>query len=523
MAASRKIAALPRRAASPVDEARAAYERGAFRRTLEILEDAREQRRDDRVAGAILRARSLLALNRPADAIAILEPLNGLRTAEERSRTAALRGAALTRTHRRAEGEALLGEANALARRGAPHIVPEIAYYRALSRWNAYATEEAEAIVEEALPAASDVVRARLLHMLGWIDVRRENYAAAARAFVDALEALDAARGDDAGVRASTLHGLAIIAAETIDVRLGRTVRSSSGRMAWTDDMRFERAAILGYLAWLSLLEGDRETAWDLRQLVLTLTVDSSRHAHALVAAATVCAIVGDHFAERRYLAIAGSLLLRGDQVELDVEQRMAMLAFSASVPAVNVAAARDVLTLYERTRPRNNAMLALEGDRRIAALESFARGRLLLAEGSMRDGVRGMQQALEIWTRLGYRLRAAIAANALHRATGEGRYVEVALDALRNAPNAWLRESLVSRTTLDDPLGQLTPAERRVLTELCTGKRAREIADTFGRSFNTINNQTRRIFSVFGVRSRAALVAKCARLGILEDVRSTP
>jgi DNA-binding NarL/FixJ family response regulator len=83
------------------------------------------------------------------------------------------------------------------------------------------------------------------------------------------------------------------------------------------------------------------------------------------------------------------------------------------------------------------------------------------------------------------------------------------------------LREALERRTNEDDPLGQLTPAERRVLAELCKGRKAREIAATFDRSFNTINNHTRAIFSAFGVRSRASLVAECARLGILDDIKS--
>jgi DNA-binding NarL/FixJ family response regulator len=109
--------------------------------------------------------------------------------------------------------------------------------------------------------------------------------------------------------------------------------------------------------------------------------------------------------------------------------------------------------------------------------------------------------------------------ANALRTVSGDRGYAQAALDALRNAPKAWLRGALEQRAAEDDPLAQLTAAERRVLGELCKGKKAREIAAGFDRSFNTINNHTRAIFSAFGVRSRASLVAECARLGILDDV----
>ena len=195
------------------------------------------------------------------------------------------------------------------------------------------------------------------------------------------------------------------------------------------------------------------------------------------------------------------------------------MLEFAAAVPAIDAGVARKVLTLYERTHPRDDELLSFHGDRAMTALEAYARGKVLLAEQSMREGVAELRRALDLWTQLGYRLRMAVAATTLRWATGDQRYAQAALDALRNAPQAWLREPLLRHATDDNPLAQLTPAERRVLAELCKGRRSREIAQAFGRSFNTINNQTRSIFSAFGVRSRAALVAKCARLGILDGL----
>ncbi len=44
--------------------------------------------------------------------------------------------------------------------------------------------------------------------------------------------------------------------------------------------------------------------------------------------------VVGDRFAEARYVEFAGALLLRGDQVGLDVERRIAMLAFAVAAAA---------------------------------------------------------------------------------------------------------------------------------------------------------------------------------------------
>ncbi|MEA2688189.1 MAG: Bacterial regulatory protein luxR family [Candidatus Eremiobacteraeota bacterium] len=487
-----------------------------------MLDGARLDRREDRVAGALLQARALLAVDRPEEVSPLLQRAGKeAKGAEETALANMLAGAALTRTNRRDKGESLLDEAAALAEKSAPQHVAEIAYYRALSRWSSFRLPEAEEIVDAALPGARDIVRARLLQLLGWIDVRRENYGAAAHEFTAALDELNKAKHTDVKGRAKVLLALAVIAAETIDVRLGRLVRREYETTAWSDDVRIERFRVLEYLSWLSLLEGEVARAWDERQLALMLTVDSSHHAVALVDAAIVAGIVGDRFSESRYLELAGALLLRGDQVNLDVDRRLAMLAFAATVPSANVDAARKVLTLYERTRPRRAEMSAFEGDRRLDAYELYARGKVAIAEGSTQQGVADLEQSLELWTRLGYRLRIATTANVLRSVTGDRRFAQTALDALRNTPNAWLREALERRTNEDDPLGQLTPAERRVLAELCKGRKAREIAATFDRSFNTINNHTRAIFSAFGVRSRASLVAECARLGILDDVKS--
>lgn len=478
-------------------------------------------RREDRVAAAVLRARALLRLDRPDEVAASLDRARKeAKGAEETALVQMLHGAALTRTNHRERGEKLLDDAFASASQDAAHLVPEVGYYRALSRWSSRRLDEAESIIESSLPRATDAVRARLLQLLGWIDVRRENYAAAAHQFTAALEALEKSRQSDLQLRARLLHALGIIAAETIDLRLGRFVRRHYETSAWTEDTRIERFYVLEYLTWLSLLEGETNRAWDERQLALSLTVNSGHHASALISAARIATIVGDRYAARRYLELAGALLLRGDQVDLDIDRRLVMLSFAAATPIANVEMAVKVMVLYDRTQPQHTEMLSFEGDRRLEAYELHARGKVELAQGRKQPGIDDLKRSFDLWTRLGYRMRAAIVADELCGSTGEGHWAQNGVDALRNAPNAWLRAPLERRGTADDPLAKLTPAERRVLAELCKGKKSRDIAAGFGRSFNTINNHTRAVFAAFGVKSRAALVAECARLGILDDQR---
>jgi len=506
---------------SPLDQAEAACRGGEYERALRLLGGARFDRREDRVRSAICQGRAALELDRPEAVAPFLE--RAAKEAKGTDETVPARmvlGAALARTNRREQGEALLDEVAALAQRSASQYAAEIAYHRASSRLSAQRLGEAEEIVEAALPHAAGVARARLLQVLGRIDVRRENYAAAAHEFSAALGELDKSKSADVKARARILNALGLIAAETIDLRLGRLVRREYETTTWSDDTRAEHAHILDYLGWLSLLEGEVARAWDERQLALTLAAETDFHALALIGAAQLAGVVGDRFSESRYLDLAGTLLLH-DHSGSGAERRIAMLSFVAAVPAANAETARKVLALYDRTRPRRTDAPAFEGDRALDAQEHYARGKAALAEGRTQPGIAELQQALELWSQLAYRLRAALVANDLRAITGDRRYAQAALESLRNTPNAWLRPVLERRTTEDDPLGQLTPAERRVLAELCKGKKAREIAAGFDRSFNTINNHTRAIFSAFGVRSRAALVAECARLGILDDIKS--
>ena len=519
---SPRRASLSPRAAAEVDEARLALDAGEFERVLRLLRDEKFDRREDRVAAAVLQARALLALDRHDQIASLMQrATKEARGAEETVLTRMLHGTAMTLTGRRDQGESLLDETVTLAKRTSPQLAAEVAYYRAVSRWSSHRLAEAEEIIEAALPSSRDVHRARLLQLLGWIDVRSENYSGAARQFTAALDELNRAKQPDVLGRARLLNALGIIAAETIDLRLGRLVRREYDANTWSDDTRIERFHVLEYLAWLSLLEGQIGRAWDERQSALSLTVDTSYHASALTTAANIAGVVGDRFSEARYFELAGALLLRGDQLALDVDRRIAMLAFIASAPAANVDAARKVFTLYERTRPRKTQRHAFEGDRRVEGFELYARGMLSITEGRTQQGIADLEKALDLWSGLTYRLRVAVTANALRLVTGDPRYAQIAIDALRSAPNAWLLPALERGGSVDNPLARLTPAERRVLTELCKGKKAREIATTFGRSFNTVNNHTRAIFTAFGVNSRASLVAECARRGILDDMNS--
>src|SRR6202011_3949415 len=116
---------------------------------------------------------------------------------------------------------------------------------------------------------------------------------------------------------------------------------------------------------------------------------------------------------------------------------------FATAAREPQAETARRIMTLYDRSYPRRTGMLAFEGDRRIEALELHERGRVAVLGGDAKRGVAALQQSLDLWTRLNYRLRTAVVAHELRTITGDERYAALALEALRDAPNAWLRPAL--------------------------------------------------------------------------------
>jgi DNA-binding NarL/FixJ family response regulator len=68
-----------------------------------------------------------------------------------------------------------------------------------------------------------------------------------------------------------------------------------------------------------------------------------------------------------------------------------------------------------------------------------------------------------------------------------------------------------------------LTPIQLRVLSELCRGRRTREIARLLGRSTPTVYSHVRLLCIAFGVHTRAALIAQAIRQNIVSFEASPP
>ena len=503
-----------------LDHARAAWQAGEYEGVLDALEHATFAEHDNRIEAFRLRIRTSLLTRRFSDIPTLVDAMRDeLDVPEDVLRARAWRAFALLQSGDDSRAEAELDAVTGEAKLRAPALYPELASFTAQHLWESRRLDDAAMMIADALPSADGAVRSRLLQLQGWIALRRKEHAQAVDSFSAALALLRDSDERDALAYATSVVVLARIAVETLDLRLGARVRREYETMHWSSFLQPQQFETLGWLGWLSLLEGDTDRAWDERQHAFTLSPERGLHARALIHAAHLAGIVGDRYSQRRQLDLAASLLLRGDQARLDIGRRMTLLAYAYNADASHLDQAQRCLALYRRSSSLPDDALTLDGDDRIDAFEQFAAGKVLALEGDDQAAVAAFSAALEHFERIGYRFRTALTAIELYQLTGESSYADTARDVLQAAPHAWLHGVLDSGVPDRNPYLQLTAAERRVLSELCKGKKAREIADGFHRSFNTINNHTRRIFSVFNVHSRSALVAECARLGIMETL----
>jgi DNA-binding CsgD family transcriptional regulator len=510
VSASRTAAAAELDVEDALDSVRAAIARADYVAAEALLAAIRPRRRIDSANRDILRARvARIVGDAEVWHAAAADAARSHPDAEGRLLAQALEASALKALGRTAESAALFRRLRADFDRCDPRTVAEVAYLLAVDAWEDRDYERAESLVARNVRIGAHVPESRAL--LGWIDVKREQFGASAVHFAAALTSLNAMPRDDARLRARLIHVLAIVASETIDLKLGQRVRRESESFAWPPSLGVERFNTVTCLRFLALLEGDVERAWFLSRDAAAIAPSPAYAAIGETNAAVASRLLGEERTADLQTTRAWDILEKVRWSSVDHEGRIALTNFAIECARSLPAEASKALTKYRSLAAKGNARSAFEQDRRVSAFEKVAAARVAEALGQRGSAIRMYGDALELWVELGYALRAALAALDVHRLTGDDERLEAAKTALEKAPSAWFG----SWQKPDGPLDLLTPAERVVFFELLRGKTAKAIAAELDRSQHTVINHTRKVFAAFGVSSRAKLLARCAELGI--------
>lgn len=477
--------------------------------------------KDERFEVALLRTRALLRCGRSASAIDSVEEALALAgDASTHILALGFLGTALRRAKRMRDADAAFTKGLAFSDQASAEARSEFAYLRAVAAWEDGDMDRARNCAMQALPDAQDVALAALHQVIGWIEIRCERYATAAQSFLQALEVLDGSPVDDLRLRARLIHALCVIASETIDLQLWGRIKPAVDAMRWTDGVARAHFHTLVCRSFLALLEGKLDEAWSVSREALCATQTPAFIAIASTNAGAIDQLVGDAYAARRNFSRAWDVISGVRWSEADEEERIALANFAIEAPEDLKPYARKAMTIYRSVAPRFDLGLALHRDRRVAAFEATASGRIAEICGNTAEAIGHYERSLRLWNALDYRMRAALVASRLLRLTHDDQYRADINVAAQRAKHAWFLadHTMLRAGAASAALSHLTMTERTVLSHLLTGKPARQIADALSRSPHTITNHTRRIFEAFGVTSRSALIARCTQLGLTPD-----
>ncbi|MDQ6940939.1 MAG: LuxR C-terminal-related transcriptional regulator [Candidatus Eremiobacteraeota bacterium] len=469
---------------------------------------------------ALLRARALLRIQRPDDAIKVVSDVFVAHGTLDASLTARmLLGTAYVRRGDHQHGIALLEEAQRASPNAHPTVRSEIALSIAFGYYCLRRLEDAERALD-LVSSDADIVHARALEHRGWIAVARADYATATERFSGAIRRLDDCRHYDRFLEAQGIHALSILAAERLDRPTWLFVEHRSDRFDWS------ARGLVAPQFWVGIhssmmYEVDGRTADALRLAgdAEQLAGSSVLRLFAQCRRAAILRGVGERFAHadivRRMRAELDALdasAMQGD------DQLVAMSVAEEVAHCGDVVGARILLKRHDAQKELS-ATTALANDPRLKAARSFVDGVVADASGDRQQAHHHFREAFQIFKRVGYERRALLAALRLGEITGQTYLLDYVDRTLRKiSDHSPLRERARRHNPLlKDPVAaQLSRIERTVLEMVCEGKSTAEIAEARRRSTQTIRNTVSRILTAFEVADRPSLLRECLRRGII-------
>ena len=469
---------------------------------------------------ALLRARALLRIQRPDDAIKVVSDVFVAHGTLDASLTARmLLGTAYVRRGDHEKGIAILEEAYRASPDAHPTIRSEIALSIAFGYYCLRRLEDAERALD-LVSTDADIVHARALEHHGWIAVARSDYGTATERFSDALRRLDGCRHYDRFLEAQGIHALSILAAERLDRPTWLFVEHRSDRFDWSARGLVTPQFWVGiHSSMMYEVDGRTDDALRLAGDAEQLAGTSVLRVFAQCRRAAILRNVGEKFAHadivrrmRRELDSLGPSALQGENqlIPMSVAEEVAYCG--------DVVGARALLKRYDAQHALSSAA-ALANDPRLQAARAFVDAVVADCAGDRQQAHHHYRGAFQIFKRVGYERRALLAALRIGEISGQTYLLDYVDRTLRKiSDHSPLRERARRHNpALRDPvIAELSSIERTVLEMVCEGKSTAEIAEARGRSTQTIRNTVSRVLTAFGVADRPALLRECLRRGII-------
>ena len=512
-------------AASGFDEALRTWVAGDPEGTLALCESLPADEAGS-TRTVLLRARALLRLRRPREAIARLESLDLVHASGvERATAAMLLGTAYARSGDVERGLAVLGEAAAQVPASNAAIRSEIALGIALAHYQRH-DFDAAADALSAVDPGGGVVSARALECRGWIAKSKNDFPAAVAAFDASLAELDLSGQSDRFLEANLIATTSYIAVELLDVTRWERSLQRARRVDWS------ATGLEYYRFWLEMNRSmadeiagrPREALQAARKAALCAPSDAFR----LFAECRRAAVLFSYGEMLGFEDLAASISTRFTSIDLRLlhefeEVNLPVVVAETLALIGDGAGAAAALRTVDTMSPAQLSLLHDEPMKR--AYFAFVEG--LVADAN-KDALRARhryREALRSFSSIGMTRRALLAALRLSTLHADDELLSfVREQALALPAGSWIRETAarLGAWSSDPMLAPLTRAEREVLELLYAGKSTAEIATLRARSTQTIRNTVSKLLRAFGVDTRQALLNECARRGAFPPATST-
>ena len=377
---------------------------------------------------ALLRARALLRLGRPDDAIAVVRSVFIAHGTLDASLTARmLLGTAYVRRGDHRTGLDLLERAYAGAGGAHPTVRSEIALNIALACYGLRELDGAERALDLVSPDA-DIVHARALEYRGWVASARSDYAGASQHFDAALRRLDRCRHYDRFLEANAMQGLAMLAAERIDRTAFTFVEQRAERFDWTAGGIAGPLFLIAFaVSMMDELDGRiRDALRHAREAEAAAPSDALR-VLAMCRRAAVLRNAGERYAHHDLVSHIEAAARRIDFMSASGDEREVPQALAIELAwAGDVLGARALLTQYENLPPVS-AMSTFAADPRPVGTRLYAEAVVADAAGDHQTAHHRYREAFQLFHRCGYERRALHAALRLGELTGQTYLLEYA------------------------------------------------------------------------------------------------
>jgi DNA-binding CsgD family transcriptional regulator len=487
---------------------------GDFERCLELSDAVRLSDAETRTHVGVLKARALLRLDRPEDALRTLRDLAAIPCGTDESITIRmLTGVARVRGNALEEGLASLLETQADATRAHRTIRSELALNVALAHYARRDFSAAERALSQ-VTADADLVYARAVQYRAWIAMAREYNERASALFVEALEELDRCKHYDRFFEANCVRALAHLAVERLDRATWAVVASRRARIDWTSNGLGQPRFFIAYCAAAYQLdvEGNPLEAAREARHAEAIAPSAAFRSQALCKRASIARCLREPIAQRDHADAATVALAGAPWERLVGDEKTVPLILAEELAPIDTAEAAAMFALSRQLSPMSPTLLLAQASSH-EAYRTSVEAAILESAGKHDAAVSAYRSAFSRFASKGYIRRAAIAALHLVRLTGDRKLLVLAERATRHLPPAsWLRrevEALKSRRT------KLTDVQHEVLMLICQGKSNPEIARLRKRSLHTVRNLVARLFEIFEVKSREELAVECVRRGI--------